>query len=363
MDSELYVGLMSGTSLDGIDACLADFSGGVRILGTYYEEFPGPLRAELRALTQPGDDELRRAALAANRLAEHYARATAALLHSCPVPAAGIRAIGCHGQTVRHRPELGFTLQLVNGALLAERTGIAVVSDFRSRDLAAGGQGAPLVPAFHAAVFRDVVEDRAVVNLGGIANITWLPHEGAVTGFDSGPANGLLDEWIERRRGLRYDRSGEWAASGRVLPALLQALAADRYFARTPPKSTGRDAFSLTWVDPHLRPEYREQDVQATLAELSGALVGDAIRHHCGSTSAVFLCGGGVANNDLVERIRRHLPGRQVESTAALGIDPDWVEALAFAWLARETLGGRPGNLATVTGAAGPRVLGCIFPA
>jgi anhydro-N-acetylmuramic acid kinase len=361
--SYLYIGLMSGTSLDGIDAVLAELSSHIVVVSTHYGEIHPRLRSELRALLQPGEDELARSAVAGNELALHYARAVKALLRDTGKSAGEIAAIGCHGQTVRHVPERGYTIQLVNGALLAELTGIAVVCDFRSRDVAAGGQGAPLVPAFHAAMFRDRSVGRVIVNLGGIANLTWLPATGGITGFDCGPANALLDEWAERHLGAPYDAAGEWAARGKVLPDLLAALAADCYFSRCPPKSTSREYFNLKWAHPNLRTQYRPQDVQATLAELSASVLAAAIARYCPGADEVLLCGGGVANADLVERITRLLAGRKVASTALLGIDPDWVEALAFAWLAREALAGRPANVPEVTGARHSRVLGCIYPA
>jgi anhydro-N-acetylmuramic acid kinase len=363
MARELYVGLMSGTSLDGIDAVLADFSAAAPVLGTFYSPLADALRLELRSLLEPGHDELNRSALLGNALARAYAQAIHALLASAAVSIEDIAAIGCHGQTVRHRPERGYTTQLVNGALLAELSGARVVCDFRSRDVAAGGQGAPLVPAFHAAMFRHPVRNRVIVNLGGIANLTWLPPDGAIMGFDCGPANALLDEWAELHLGTRYDGEGRWAASGAMLPDLLARLAADPYFSQPPPKSTGREYFNLEWVRAHLAEDHLPQDVQATLAELGAAALAEAVGSHCAQADEVYLCGGGVANADLVGRIERMLQGCTVESTARLGVDPDWVEALAFAWLAREALAGRPGNVPGVTGARGPRVLGCIYPA
>jgi anhydro-N-acetylmuramic acid kinase len=363
MAQELYVGLMSGTSLDGIDAVLADFSAAAPIVSTFYTPLADALRLELRALLEPGHDELNRSALLGNALARAYAQATDALLASAPVAIEDIAAIGCHGQTVRHRPERDYTTQLVNGALLAELAGARVVCDFRSRDVAAGGQGAPLVPAFHAAMFRHPVRNRVIVNLGGIANLTWLPAAGTIMGFDCGPANALLDEWAEQHIGTRYDSEGRWAAGGTVLPDLLARLSADPYFGQPPPKSTGREYFQLEWVRAHLAESPRPQDVQATLAELSAAALVEAIGSHCPQASEVYLSGGGAANSDLVARIERMLKGCTVESIGRLGVGPDWVEALAFAWLAREALAGRPGNVAEVTGARGPRVLGCIYPA
>lgn len=363
MASNLFVGLMSGTSLDGVDAVLADLSAGASVVSTHYAPLPDGLRTELRRLLKPGADELARAAAAGNALAELYAEAVAALLRDAGLDAAAVAGIGCHGQTVRHEPQQGFSVQLVNGSLLAERTGIRVVCDFRNRDVAAGGQGAPLVPAFHAAMFRDPGRNRVIANLGGIANLTWLPATGSVSGFDCGPANALLDEWAEANLGVRYDDNGAWAASGVVLPALLEALAADPYFARRPPKSTGREYFNVEWARAHFRSEYRASDIQATFTELTAKALADAVLAYYGAADEVLLCGGGARNSDLVRRIASRLAGRGVASTATLGIDPDWVEALAFAWLARETLAGRAGNIPDVTGARGPRILGCIYPA
>jgi anhydro-N-acetylmuramic acid kinase len=363
MSSDRYIGLMSGTSLDGIDAVLADFSASASVVSTHYATMPDSLRAKLSHLLRPDADELGRSALAANELTQLYAEAVTCLLDASGYAPRQVAAIGCHGQTVRHRPDLGYTIQLVNGALLAEQTGIPVVCDFRSRDVAAGGQGAPLVPAFHAAVFHSTSVNRAVVNLGGIANVTWLPCREPLRGFDCGPGNVLLDQWAESHLGQRYDAGGRWAAGGRVLPALLDALLADPFFARRGPRSTGREHFSLEWARAYLREEYRPQDVQATFAELSAKALAAAIDAECEACEEVLLCGGGVANCDLVERIGRSLPRRAVMSTACLGLDPDWVEAVAFAWLARETLAGRPGNVPGVTGAHGARVLGCVYPA
>jgi anhydro-N-acetylmuramic acid kinase len=363
MGQPLYIGLMSGTSLDGIDAVLADFSAPAPLLKASYRPLDDDLRRQLGALLAPGGDELDRAALAANRLAHAYAASVSALIQAAGVAPQAIAAIGCHGQTVRHHPERGYTTQLVNAALLAELTHMAVACDFRSRDVAAGGQGAPLVPAFHAAFFRHPARDRVIVNLGGIANLTWLPAAGPLAGFDCGPANALLDDWAGLHLGTRHDADGRWAAGGRVLDDLLRRLAGDPYFTQAPPKSTGRHYFNLQWVHAHVGPGQASRDVQATLAELTALTLARAIERECAQAQEVYLCGGGVANADLVARIGRALGGRAVGTTGQLGVDPDFVEALAFAWLARETLAGRPGNLPEVTGARGLRVLGCIYPA
>lgn len=361
---ELFAGLMSGTSLDGIDAVLIDFDRRPwRPLATHSAPYPPAMRAEALALNAPGAGELDRAAAFAIAHAERCAEAVHALLAAARVAAAQVSAIGCHGQTVRHRPERGYTVQLASGALLAERTGIRVVCDFRSRDVAAGGQGAPLVPAFHAACFGAPGAHRVVVNLGGIANLTDLPAAGSVHGFDTGPANVLLDLWAEAHLGEPCDRDGAWAASGRVVEPLLAQMIAEPYFAAPPPKSTGRDLFNGEWLARHAPERHAPNDVQATLAELTAASVADAIGRHCAPATDVLLCGGGAHNADLVRRLAARLPGRALADTGALGLAPTWVEAAAFAWLAREALAGRAGNVPEVTGARGPRVLGAIYPA
>ncbi|HET6397787.1 MAG TPA: anhydro-N-acetylmuramic acid kinase, partial [Pseudoxanthomonas sp.] len=273
--------------------------------------------------------------------------------------------IGSHGQTVRHRPggEAPFTLQIGDGNVIAERSGIATVADFRRRDVAAGGHGAPLVPAFHAALLHSESEDRAVLNLGGIGNYTLLPRQGPVRGFDTGPANALLDAWCQRHTGAAFDADGAFAAGGTVDEALLARLLDEPWFALPPPKSTGREQFHLDWVQARLRGGESPADVQATLLELSAATAADALRAHQPRTARVLACGGGVRNPVLMRRLAARLPGVAVESTAAHGLDPDFVEAMAFAWLARQTLAGLPGNLPAVTGARGPRVLGVVHPA
>jgi anhydro-N-acetylmuramic acid kinase len=355
---------MSGTSLDGIDAALVDLATPPgSLVASHFAPYPDDLRAEALALNGPCNDEIDRAARMSARLADAYADAVRALLAAAGRAATEIVAIGCHGQTIRHRPERHYTIQLVDGARLAERTGICVVTDFRSRDIAAGGQGAPLVPAFHRAAFADPARARVVVNLGGIANITRLAPDRPVIGFDTGPGNVLLDLWASAHTGGRSDLDGKLAASGHVIQPMLAAMRADPYFALPPPKSTGRDLFHRAWLNPFVPSGASPADVQATLAELTATTLADAIHRHGGGASEVYLCGGGVHNGDLVRRIHGALPGCRVASTQALGIDPDWVEAIAFAWLAQRALAGLPGNLPEVTGAAGPRVLGAIHPA
>jgi len=361
---EYYVGLMSGTSLDGVDAVLADFSSSSpRLLGKHFQPFPDELRRELLTLNQVTPDELHRCMLAGNRLADAYAEATHALLARTTIPATAVQAIGCHGQTLRHRPECGYTVQIGNAARLAELTGISVINDFRSRDIAAGGQGAPLVPAFHDRILRHPGIHRVIVNIGGIANLTDLPPDGSTSGFDCGPGNLLLDAWCQTHCGQPYDADGRWAASGQVLPALLEGLLAEPYFALPPPKSTGRDLFNADWLQQHLTGTEAPVDVQATLLELTCRGIADAIRQRCTGAAEIYLCGGGARNSRLRKRLSELLPACRVDTTAALNVDPDFLEALAFAWLAQQTLQGRPGNLPAVTGARHPCILGAIYPA
>lgn len=365
----LYIGLMSGTSLDGVDGVLVDARDG-RLRAHAHRPFEAAWRAELLALNAPGTDELHRACLASNAIARRYAEVVDELLAASSTPASAVAGIGAHGQTVRHRPGefdgTGYTVQLLNGALLAELTGIDVVCDLRSRDVAAGGQGAPLVPAFHAARFAVVGEDVAVLNLGGIANLTLLRADGTLLGFDSGPANALMDLWCERCTGAAVDHDGAWAATGAVDHRLLAAMLAEPYFERAPPKSTGRDLFHAHWLDAHLdRIERRptEVDVQATLLELTVVTVADALSRHAARTTQLLVCGGGAFNGALMRRLASRLSPMAVASTASAGVAPDHVEAMAFAWLAQAFVEGRPGNLAEVTGARGTRRLGALYPA
>jgi len=364
-DSGLYLGLISGTSADGIDAALVGFDAGCRLrLGRTYP-WPAALRARLVELGQGGDAGVDELGTLDVQVAEAFAAAALALLDEAGIDPARVRAIGSHGQTVRHRPgrDPAFTWQLGDGNRIAERTGLATVADFRRRDVAAGGQGAPLVPAFHAALLRAPGEDRAVLNLGGIANLTLLPAAGEVRGFDTGPANALLDAWCARHTGAAFDAVGAFAARGRVDEALLARLLDDAWFALPPPKSSGREHFHLDWVAARLRGDEAPEDVQATLLELSAATCAGALLATQPGTRRVLACGGGVHNPLLMLRIAARLPGVIVESSAQHGLDPDFVEAMAFAWLARETLAGRPGNLPSVTGARGLRILGVVHPA
>jgi anhydro-N-acetylmuramic acid kinase len=374
--AELYIGLMSGTSLDGVDGVLVDFSGEtIQVLARTALPFEAAFRAELLALNSPSHNELHRAALVGNQIAAAYAQVVQSLLAQTGRTAAEIRAIGAHGQTVRHQPQrtsnaasgAGYTLQLNNSALLAELTGITVVADFRSRDVAAGGQGAPLVPAFHRHVFGQRHATVSVLNLGGIANITVLPAEPSepVLGFDCGPGNALMDAWCLQQTGQPFDRGGAWAASGQCLPELLALLREEPYFRQPPPKSTGRDLFSVGWLQAKLQgfANARGQDIQATLTELTASACVDCITSYAKDSKLLLVCGGGAFNHHLMERLQAGLPMLRVSPSDQHGLPPLDVEAAAFAWLARQAILRLPGNLASATGAAGPRILGAIYPA
>ncbi len=361
---DFHIGLMSGTSLDGVDAVLTSFPPNrpPRLAGSHYIPYPPELRARILDLHEPRPGELHLAHILALELAELYAQAVLALLEKTKTPPDKVAAIGCHGQTIRHRPESGYTVQLVNGARLAELTGIASIIDFRSRDIAAGGQGAPLVPAFHAAMLASQDERRIIVNIGGIANLTDLAGGGKVTGFDCGPGNLLMDAWAARHLGKPIDENGTWAKGGKILPGLLERMLAHQFFAAPPPKSAGREQFNQAWLQEKLDGGESPRDVQATLLELTARGIADAARKYCKGYDALYVCGGGTHNQALMQRLSA-LAGKPVHSTAALGVDPDWMEALAFAWLAKACLEGKPGNLPAVTGAKGTRVLGAIYPA
>jgi anhydro-N-acetylmuramic acid kinase len=371
-EGALYVGLISGTSADGIDAALLSVSSSkdgdtprVDVLRARTTPYPPDLRDTILRISQ-ADATLHLDEFGAldTAIGEAFAQATLALLDEAGIAPAQVRAIGSHGQTLRHRPRPPhrFTLQVGDPNVIAERTGCDVVADFRRRDVAAGGEGAPLMPAFHAAVMGDAAETRAVLNLGGIGNLTLLPTAGPVRGFDTGPANGLMDAWCFEHTGQAYDAHGAWGATGRVLPELLQRCLAEPWLALPPPKSSGRDQFHLGWLRERLDGDEAPQDVQATLVEFSARSIVDALRATQPDTTRLIACGGGVHNTALMARLADLLPGVAVESSAAHGIDPDAVEAAGFAWLAWQTLEGRPGNRPEVTGAVGPRVLGVIVP-
>ncbi|MGI9280035.1 MAG: anhydro-N-acetylmuramic acid kinase [Endozoicomonas sp.] len=373
---EYFIGLMSGTSLDAIDAVLVEFEENsvqtsqqqsCRQILALSHPLPNDLREQLLALTLPGPDEIERMALAEPAFARASADAVKKLLEKAGFSPDQVSAIGSHGQTIRHRPEKGFTLQIGDPSLIAERSGIAVVADFRRRDVAAGGQGAPLVPAFHHAVFSSHKEDRVILNIGGISNISLLPSDPQkpVTGFDTGPGNVLMDYWCHQHLNQPFDADGQWAASGSVDDQLLNSMLNDSYFSEAPPKSTGRERFNPGWLESHLKnmPGLQSQDVAATLTLLTAKTIALDICQYAPTATEVLVCGGGASNSHLMKLIENELEPLSVSTTTSLGIDPDWVEAVAFAWLARRTLSGKPGNLPAVTGASGERILGAIYPA
>ena len=379
--SELYVGLMSGTSLDGVDGVLVDFSETpLRVLAHVNAPLSTALTDELLALNSPGANELHRAALAANALVRVYAHVVTQLLELAGIENNAVAAIGAHGQTVRHQPQsfdgTGYTLQLNSPALLAELTGIDVVADFRSRDVAAGGQGAPLVPAFHQSAFGQADQMLAVLNLGGMSNLSVLgPYpvaaakldapEGAVLGFDCGPGNALMDAWCRQHTGQPFDADGAWAAAGRVHGELLATLLDEPYFAQSAPKSTGRDLFNAGWLTWKLEKftSLAPVDVQATLTELTASVCSACVKRYGSESRTLVVCGGGAFNSHLMTRLQALLPGLQISSSHAYGLPPSQVEAAAFAWLARNTLLGKTSSLKAVTGASGARILGAVYPA
>jgi anhydro-N-acetylmuramic acid kinase len=366
---ELFIGLMSGTSADSIDAALVAFDEErCLLLGTHSHPLTPNLKTEIHALSFTGDNEIARLGVLDNRLGHAFSDAVAALLVKAGKSAGEITAIGSPGQTIRHEPAheggVRFTLQIGDANIIAERTGILTVADFRRRDIACGGHGAPLAPAFHAGQFGSDTP-RCIVNIGGIANITSLPTQGPVQGFDTGPGNTLLDAWIQQNRGETFDRDGAWAASGTVDASLLHTLLQHPFLERMPPKSTGREEFNLAWLQRVLNGHASNvvpADVQATLLEFTALTISNAIRAYCEAQGAVFICGGGAHNQQLMHRLKLNLPQQTVETTEVLGLHPDWVEAVAFAWLAKQHVHGLPGNLPSVTGADKAVILGAAFP-
>ena len=361
-----YIGIMSGTSLDGIDAVLTDLnSKPPLLLNTFYQPYDKNLRSQILDLHQSGNNELHLAAMLSNKLAHCYAKTVINLLNKHKIKSQSVTAIGCHGQTVRHcpQPEMNYSIQLGNASLLAELTGITVVADFRSRDIAAGGQGAPLVPAFHQLLFQDPEINRVIVNIGGISNITSLASNTKIVGFDCGPGNILMDSWCQRHLGTTYDKNGTWAESGETIPALLEELMSLKFFSVPPPKSTGREIFNLTWLKKYLSGNESPQDVQATLLQLTSKAITDAILIWFPSTTEIYLCGGGARNIALTSQIQTSLPGKKVAPTDVLGTNADWLEAFAFAWLAKQTIEGIPSSIPSVTNAKGERILGAIYQA
>jgi len=373
--TQAYIGLMSGTSMDGVDAVVARFGqdpSSIQWLAHEHAPYPHELRQILAALNIPGHNELHRAALAANAIAATYAQLIPPLLQKAGLSGDDVCAIGAHGQTVRHRPGLyddtGYTIQLLNGARLAELTGIDVVCDFRSRDVAAGGQGAPLVPAFHKALFGRPGHANAILNIGGFSNLTLLDGAEGVGGFDCGPGNVFLDMWCQQHQATAYDRDGEWSAGGDVHAELLLNMLSEPYFQQTLPKSTGRDLFNRPWLDRHLQAcggsnPPGERDVQATLAQLSAITMATALTQNLPDAKELFVCGGGALNSDLCRRLQNLLPNIPLRSTTQAGISAMQIEATAFAWLAARHVNRQSGNCRSVTGAAGSRILGCQYPA
>lgn len=366
---ELYIGLMSGTSLDGVDGVLVDFGGNApwRTLAHAHQPFDPELKRQLLALNTPGINELHEAAMAAQALVRFYASVVQSVCALAKVPASHVRAIGAHGQTVRHRPELGYTLQLNAPALLAELSGVDVVADFRSRDVAAGGQGAPLVPAFHQALWACHGQTRVILNIGGMANLSILQASSAPLGFDCGPGNALMDAWCEQHTGEAYDRDGAWGATGQVHEAALEWALADAFFKLPPPKSTGRDLFNHAWLTRWLHDsglsKQPAQDVQATLCELTARSAALSVLGSAPTVDSLVVCGGGALNDALMQRLKRNLPDVLVEPSDAHGLPAMQVEAAAFAWLAHRHVQRLAGNVPEVTGAKGHRILGALYPA
>ena len=367
-----YVGLMSGTSLDAIDAVLIRIGddGGLEVISMLSTEFPEHIPSQLRNLIRGSTESIHTLCSLDSELGDIYAKVTLDLLSKSAYKPHDIKAIGCHGQTIRHQPDSRhpYSLQIGNPSVIAEKTGITTVADFRARDIAAGGQGAPLVPAFHRAVFSDPEKARIIINIGGISNITLLPHlksKNTVSGYDTGPGNCLLDAWSLSCRGHSYDEDGKWSASGAVNSKLLDSLLDDSYFSKSSPKTTGTEYFNLDWLETNypLVTELQAEDVQATLAELTAHTIALHVIREGYDNNQIYLCGGGVHNKDIIERISRHLPKARLFTTENLGLDPDYVEATAFAWLAWCTMEKQSGNLPVVTGARHPVILGGIFPA
>jgi len=366
--SDFYIGLMSGTSIDGIDAALVDFTDKKNHLIAFdYLPFAAEVQQQIKLISQPDTQiSLKDYGALDAQLGLLFSQSVKALLKKASLPASSIKAIGSHGQTIYHAPDdqWPFSLQIGDPNIIAEQTGITTIADFRRRDIAAQGQGAPLVPAFHQAVFAHPDENRCIVNIGGIANITVLPKNKStsVTGFDTGPGNTLMDCWIHKHQQLGYDKNGEWAQSGSVNHELVELLKQDLYFSAAPPKSTGKEYFSLPWLYQYVDAgKFNPEDIQATLCFLSASTICDAIKQHAPGTERVLICGGGIHNHYLLQLIEQQLDC-PVESTAQYGIDPDHVEAVAFAWLARQTYNNLPGNLKEVTGAKNSVILGGIYP-
>lgn len=368
-DSDLYIGLISGTSADGIDAALVEFKEDQPHLIAHHSQSLSPEQKQsIRQLMLPGDNEIDRFGVLDHQLGQSFAQAALELLNKAGTDASQISAIGSHGQTLRHRPpgelDAAFTLQIGDPNIIAQETGITTVADLRRRDMAAGGQGAPLAPAFHQAVFRSNSTPRFIVNIGGIGNITHLPIDGKTIGFDTGPGNCLMDEWIQLHQKQLFDADGQWAASGTIEMALLDALLQHPYFKKPPPKSTGREEFHLPWLQAVLNnfQTVATVDVQTTLAELTAiTIANDILKLANNQPTEIYICGGGAHNAYLMQRLSESLAPNKVSNTSGLGIAPDWVEAAAFAWMAKQTMNRKPGNIASVTGASMNVILGGVY--
>ena len=372
---KFYIGLMSGTSLDGVDVVLVDFSNQqAKLIASHNHEIPSSLKQRIVKTIHPSWlGSLEEIGLLNQQLGELFADAVNTLIQRENIDRNSISAIGSHGQTLWHQPygKHPFSMQLGDASLISEKTEVTTIADFRSRDIAAGGQGAPLVPAFHQKLLSHKDKNRVILNIGGIANITILPHSTsgkAANGYDTGPGNGLIDAWISSHSDITYDRNGDWGRSGKIIPDVLSLLLSDNYFAKLPPKSTGKEAFNLEWLKEILGDRLtseKAEDIQATLTELTARSIADSVSNHCDDNNhfnELYVCGGGFHNLLLIERLQHHLPNTIIVSTAELGIDPDWMEAIAFAWLAKQTLDGNTSNLPEVTGAKGKRILGAIHP-
>ncbi|PIE20835.1 MAG: anhydro-N-acetylmuramic acid kinase [Neptuniibacter caesariensis] len=368
MRQDIFIGLMSGTSLDGIDAVAVRFTPECELVASHAEAIPEHLKRQVLQLTQPGEKEIDLMGKVDIALGELFAKTVNRLIAKAAINKRDIQAIGSHGQTIRHRPEFGFTLQIGDANIIAEKTGITTVADFRRRDMAASGQGAPLVPAFHQAMLQSKSHDRALLNIGGMANITYLPKEGngTVIGFDTGPGNILMDAWMHIHHGQSYDKDAQWASKGKTSPTLLTDLLSLAFFSEPPPKSTGREQFHPGWLQNMLsnHPDLKAVDVQRTLLELTARSITDCITHYLPSSlTELYVCGGGSRNPLLMQRLEQLLPGINVQCSDALGINADWMEAAAFAWLAKQCMEGASGNIPSVTGAQNQRILGAIYQA
>lgn len=365
-NAPIYIGIMSGTSLDAVDIVATRFTPHLELINATSASFPEKLRKDLISLTQPSDNEIDRLGVVDNELGAFYASVVCDFISGNKLDKNNIAAIGCHGQTIRHRPDFkhAFTLQIGDANIIAHQTAITTVADFRRRDMAAGGQGAPLVPAFHHAVFSSSTHDRLIINIGGMSNITALSRNGNATGFDTGPGNILLDAWINTHHEKDFDENGMWASQGQINNALLNVLLQEPYFKIPPPKSTGRELFNLYWLEEKLKTlsaKISPQDVQATLVELTATSISEAVQKHFNAFNKIYICGGGAYNTFLMQRLETLLHPRIVTSTQSLGMDPRWVEASAFAWLAKQTMERKSGNLPSVTGASNEVILGAVY--